>query len=92
MASLITQRIETAADVRCACGALLFKALGPTALEMKCRRCRRICRFYSGHEADIILHNETLRPEPREGRSPDKRGSHEIMQRLPASRTVPGAV
>jgi len=29
-------------EVRCACGALLFKAHGPVCLEMKCRRCGKV--------------------------------------------------
>jgi hypothetical protein len=35
-------------DVRCECGALLFRALGPVQLEMKCRRCARMWRFGPG--------------------------------------------
>ncbi len=37
-------------DVRCVCGALLFKALkkskdSPDTVEMKCRKCNRIKRY-----------------------------------------------
>lgn len=32
-------------DVRCDCGALLFKALGPAVIELKCRRCGRVWQF-----------------------------------------------
>ena len=31
-------------DVRCSCGALMFRACGPIQLEMKCRRCGLLWR------------------------------------------------
>jgi hypothetical protein len=32
-------------DVRCSCGALMFRASGPVSLEMKCRRCGLIWQY-----------------------------------------------
>lgn len=34
-----TRIVGTYGDVRCHCGALLFKACGPVCLEVRCRRC-----------------------------------------------------
>lgn len=34
--------LESPQALRCPCGALLLKALGPAQLEVKCRRCGRL--------------------------------------------------
>lgn len=34
--------LQAEGDVRCRCGALMFKACGPVHLEMKCRRCGQL--------------------------------------------------
>ena len=39
--------IVASGDVRCSCGALLFRACGPVCLEMKCRRCGVLWQFAS---------------------------------------------
>jgi hypothetical protein len=38
-------RVITRGDVRCDCGALLFRALGNIDLETKCRRCGKKRRY-----------------------------------------------
>lgn len=37
--------LAAAGEVRCRCGALMFRACGPVCLEMKCRRCGTLWRF-----------------------------------------------
>lgn len=37
--------LEGQGEVRCRCGALMFRACGPVCLEMKCRRCGLLWRI-----------------------------------------------
>lgn len=41
----INQRLSSAGQARCTCGALLGVALGPSKFEVKCRRCASIVTF-----------------------------------------------
>jgi phage FluMu protein Com len=64
-------------DVRCRCGALLFRARGVSDVDIKCRRCRCRTRF-------ICKPTNNSRPEPHEGRSPaNKEDSDANLQNLP---------